>query len=820
MWASLLSSAGALVELQAPCLTDTVLVQVVDYIYTGALPLDHDQQECSTLLTAASYLQMDGLLETLRSKVKSADNASSSTARRESQSCKLDSSAQANMEDMCQQLSSTCSVKSPERESQHREDISVCGGSERHICENADLNVSSFTTGECRQMHNQTPCDLIQSISSTTGWYRASGGDNEVWEDRFHSADSWQMRRDELAQKAESLDVLLGGKVQEGERSKEDSTLPRCLRETRNSKDMKRTRQNQDAVQQSDQHHFSTLHLGDSFPTSSRLFRSSSTSSHPCSGAVPVIRHSSTASAAVSALPSQHCPVTQSSVGCCKASPSGSTDNDQIAEGINKDKLKNQPVAQNWDNVNKQDERCCDIEALTQTAEQDASYKPNRHDYNCCSRDVDRHWDKLGITGDHVDHCDSFQNRTRHFRTDLMAPNKDEQLHCSDCHNILMVTVTENQSAHTPDTQSAVPLPLQETGTGSVSHCEEFGPEREVIKKLSDLLHRSPSDSNAQHSQCHRFGAWNEWNANLHSAEKSFSSSVYVKHADVDVDAAVSTDTVRLSSEHENISEQSSNFPMSVDKRSDVDPGFVGHSYHGHLHYHCLSQEDPHSHPQHPFSPHKPSSQSGDEHEAGLIPHQALSPLRQYLASAERVVLLDISTKPAELLVSYTSNKTEAFLEFSQKDTSGNGLENTAGEPTGQGAEGQNEAAGSRNSENGPIALTVCSSPAVPDYVDASISPTLSVCMPSAMPVSVPTNVSEQLSAPLHHPFQCSMCERSFSQRGSLNRHMRSHLGIRPFPCPRCPMTFSRQYRVTEHMRVHQRFVPERDFPKPSAPPI
>ncbi|KAI4880012.1 hypothetical protein NFI96_009105 [Prochilodus magdalenae] len=55
------------------------------------------------------------------------------------------------------------------------------------------------------------------------------------------------------------------------------------------------------------------------------------------------------------------------------------------------------------------------------------------------------------------------------------------------------------------------------------------------------------------------------------------------------------------------------------------------------------------------------------------------------------------------------------------------------------------------------------------------------------------------------HPFQCSMCERAFSQRGSLNRHMRSHLGVRPYSCPRCSMTFSRQYRVTEHMRVHQR---------------
>uniref|UniRef100_A0AAV2LP95 C2H2-type domain-containing protein n=1 Tax=Knipowitschia caucasica TaxID=637954 RepID=A0AAV2LP95_KNICA len=66
---------------------------------------------------------------------------------------------------------------------------------------------------------------------------------------------------------------------------------------------------------------------------------------------------------------------------------------------------------------------------------------------------------------------------------------------------------------------------------------------------------------------------------------------------------------------------------------------------------------------------------------------------------------------------------------------------------------------------------------------------------------------------PVH---KCSLCERSFSQRGSLNRHVKSHLGVRPFPCPQCPMSFSRQYRVTEHMRVHQRSALGADCTKPS----
>ncbi|XP_055085874.1 zinc finger and BTB domain-containing protein 43-like [Periophthalmus magnuspinnatus] len=79
-----------------------------------------------------------------------------------------------------------------------------------------------------------------------------------------------------------------------------------------------------------------------------------------------------------------------------------------------------------------------------------------------------------------------------------------------------------------------------------------------------------------------------------------------------------------------------------------------------------------------------------------------------------------------------------------------------------------------------------------------------------------PANVSDS-SSHVQQAFQCSLCERSFSQRGSLNRHVRSHLGVRPFPCPQCPMSFSRQYRVVEHMRVHQRSVLGMDFPKPPA---
>ncbi|KAK9542572.1 hypothetical protein VZT92_000421 [Zoarces viviparus] len=120
---------------------------------------------------------------------------------------------------------------------------------------------------------------------------------------------------------------------------------------------------------------------------------------------------------------------------------------------------------------------------------------------------------------------------------------------------------------------------------------------------------------------------------------------------------------------------------------------------------------------------------------------------------------------------------------------------------------------GSSAAENRPHEdnHNTCDSKTV-DSFNASVSSTLSACIPPSLSASMPINVSAHLSNPVQQSFQCSLCDRSFSQRGSLNRHVRSHLGVRPFSCPRCPMTFSRQYRVTEHMRVHQRCVIRSDF--------
>lgn len=848
VWASLLSSAGALVELQAPCLSGSVLGHVLEYIYTGALPYTNDHQQDSNLLAAASYLQMDELQETLQSKLHAAEYTEGCTGRAEDQSYKLANSTHTNK---CKQLSDTRRGSPQEGEKRYWDDISMCRGSwetksgSENANESAESTAARVETGSCRQAHVLAPQDLIQRISNTAEVHSMSGERNEVQQDQFHSADSWQMNEDELAWNAEnrkSLYVLHGSKVREAQTSKEEGTRSPGSRETGDSEEKQTAGENKDTDHHCSHRRLSVPHLRDNISPSRSFFWSSPSSSHPRCGAVPVIRHSSTAAKDVSAVPSYH-PVAQSSVSSGKASPSGGTDSSRDVEGVTSE-VKNRPAAQNQEDVNKAGDdgaqSCSYRDGSAQSPEQDSDYKSKLNqngmiaqDYGCRNTDEGRHKSRSShIRDDHAHHCDSFQSHTKHFRADLVAPDTDshgigcgsgsesktsldfhdfssepEQLHCFDGNNVSMATVTEEQSCHPPDPQTAVPFPVQEMDTGSVSHFEELGPEREPKEEPSNS-HGSPTEKNEQHSPSNHFGPWNEWYANLHRVEKSIASAACVQLGDKDGDPA--------NVERENVSEQSPTSTASVDKMSDVETGFVGHMYCGHLHYHCLPQEDAHSDRRGSCSRHpKQPEQSSDEDEAGA----ALSPLRQHFASTEQVVLLDISTKPAELLVSYRSDKEEKWVALAQKDAFGDGPGNTADKPIGQEDEGKHEAGG-RDGENQTTALTVCSPPGVPDYVQAPISSTLSVCIPSTLSVSVPTNISGQLSAPLHHPFQCSMCDRSFSQRGSLNRHVRSHLGIRPFPCPRCPMTFSRQYRVTEHMRVHQRFVPEGDFQKPSAPLI
>ncbi|XP_028258611.1 uncharacterized protein LOC114433971 [Parambassis ranga] len=786
--ASILSSTGALVELQAPCLSDSVLALLLDYVYTGDLPFTYSQQQHFSLLTAACYLQMDELQQALsawqQTWLDTADNADASTVMNSQQYkhtnegtvCDLPSASGGTFRGHI--MPGTAGVL--DSEDQHSANVEIFDKGQLHLVSQESrnkevetgtrsskdganhcsrTNASTLSTchngfDDCRQATSLTPHSFSQHIRCTNEVCDVCGTDKKVQKDLFYAAGTV---------KPEVQQISIDEKLVRTPELRTSSSPP---------------------------------------------------SSHPCCGAVPVICHSSRAAISqlaevCGALPYHPAP---------KAPLPLLTGTDDV-EGIPK-KHEDQYGAQNED--------------CTQHVRHDSI--PQK---NMCNKGLQN-----GADYDFEDFP------TKHKRIDCfesLATNREEQ-------------------------DESATVPVEDSNTGSDSHCEDFCPDGEMETEngygypadmdIQDSHHTpyeakpntcgadiSTSDANSNQHAYHR--------QNMHVAMENKERSANLCQP-VSNTSPGSPFECHISLQPERNPGTEIAFTTFVDSniQHETTCGAVVHSYHGHLHYHCLQETDMHllhggsDHQHSQPSPSDPSDVSSNEDEVGTF--GSLDQQHCATETTEQVLLLDISTKPAELLVTckHTSDTDEvrkkdtfktdtrkqdrARREVEMKITTpraklevGNfdeteiqswdkhaqveerKLAGTAPKMPGanviQRAPAEGAVSTLKEGENQISTWTVFSQPGMPDSVQASVSSSLSVCIPSTLSASMPTNVSAHLSPPVHHPFQCSLCDRSFSQRGSLNRHVRSHLGVRPFPCPRCPMTFSRQYRVTEHMRVHQR---------------
>ncbi|KAJ8413777.1 hypothetical protein AAFF_G00063750 [Aldrovandia affinis] len=56
---------------------------------------------------------------------------------------------------------------------------------------------------------------------------------------------------------------------------------------------------------------------------------------------------------------------------------------------------------------------------------------------------------------------------------------------------------------------------------------------------------------------------------------------------------------------------------------------------------------------------------------------------------------------------------------------------------------------------------------------------------------------------PYNERLICIYCGKSFNQKGSLDRHMRLHMGITPFVCKFCGKKYTRKDQLEYHIRGH-----------------
>ena len=51
--------------------------------------------------------------------------------------------------------------------------------------------------------------------------------------------------------------------------------------------------------------------------------------------------------------------------------------------------------------------------------------------------------------------------------------------------------------------------------------------------------------------------------------------------------------------------------------------------------------------------------------------------------------------------------------------------------------------------------------------------------------------------------FQCEICQKKFTQKGNLKRHMLTHTKLKAYKCDICRKNFSQKLHLVRHFRIH-----------------
>ncbi|XP_035209076.1 gastrula zinc finger protein XlCGF7.1-like [Stegodyphus dumicola] len=62
----------------------------------------------------------------------------------------------------------------------------------------------------------------------------------------------------------------------------------------------------------------------------------------------------------------------------------------------------------------------------------------------------------------------------------------------------------------------------------------------------------------------------------------------------------------------------------------------------------------------------------------------------------------------------------------------------------------------------------------------------------------------QQVQHPGSHAYTCQVCQKIFSLKGNLHRHLKIHTGERAFSCTVCSKGFIREDNLRTHMRFHE----------------